>query len=94
LQVLELARSNTEAQIGQSLRIHPFVISKLKTQATSFGQERLLDALTAAFEADWAIKTSTLTPLLAWELFVWRISRGQKRQPVRLADLEFPRVRE
>ncbi len=95
LQFLEYSGKSNE-QIGQMQRppLHPYVVEKLRTQAAGFGEDRLLNALNAAFETDWAIKTSTLPPQMAWELFVWRISRGMKRGSASFFSLESPRVRE
>lgn len=91
LQILELAGKSNE-QIGQELHIHPFLISKLRTQAADFGYEALVAAVETAFEIDWILKTSTLPPQTAWELFVWKISRGEKFIHTRLLDLEAVQV--
>jgi DNA polymerase-3 subunit delta len=93
LQLVGLADKRDD-QIAQIMHLHPFLISKLRSQATGFGYDGLVHAVQAAFETDWLIKTSTLPAHTAWELFVWRISQGKKRLAAPLYDLEFPRVRE
>lgn len=95
LQVLAWS-DKTNEQIGQMLKPprHPFLVGKLRAQANGFGESGLLEGITAAFESDWAIKTSTLSPQMAWELLVWRISQDRNRQFAKLLDLESLRVRE
>ena len=93
LQILEHAGKSND-QVGQILHIHPFLVGKLRTQATGLGYEGLTGTVAAAFETDWAIKTSTLTPQMAWELFVWRVAHGRKHLSKPIFDLESPRVRE
>ena len=93
MQMLEHAGKSNE-QVGQLLHIHPFVVGKLRSQAAGFGYEGLTGAVSAAFETDWAIKTSMLAPELAWELFVWRVSHGRKHLAKPILDLESPRFRE
>jgi DNA polymerase III delta subunit len=91
LQILEHAGKSND-QVGQLLRIHPFLVGKLRPQATGIGFERLMGAVSAAFEADWAIKSSTLNPQMAWELFVWRVASGKKNLTQPVMNLESPRV--
>jgi DNA polymerase-3 subunit delta len=95
LQLLEMSEKTNE-QIGQILRppLHPFLVGKLRAQAAGFGEAGLLNAVAAVFETDWAIKTSTLSPQLAWELFVWRIARGAKRSSASILNLDSHWVRE
>jgi DNA polymerase-3 subunit delta len=93
LQLLEHA-GKTNEQVGQILHIHPFLVGKLRTQAAGFGHDGLTGTVAAAFETDWAIKTSTLTPQLAWELFVWRVAHARTNVSNPLSDLESPRVRD
>lgn len=91
LQILDHAGKSND-QVGQLLHVHPFVVGKLRTQAAGLGYDRLTGAVSAAFETDWAIKTSTLSPQMAWELFVWRVARGKKPLAQPVMDLESPRV--
>lgn len=93
LQILEHFNQSND-QVGQLLHIHPFVVGKLKTQAKGLGYEGLTGTVSAAFETDWAIKTSILTPQMAWELFVWRVAHGRKHLTSPVFDLESPRTRE
>ncbi len=91
LQLLEHA-GKTNDQVALILHIHPFLVGKLRPQATGLGFERLTGAVSAAFETDWAIKTSTLSPQMAWELFIWRIASGKRAQTQPVMNLESPRV--
>lgn len=93
LQLLDHAGKSND-QVGQIFHIHPFLVGKLRTQAAGLGYDGLTGTVSAAFETDWAIKTSTLTPQLAWELFVWRVAHGRKQLSTPIFDLESPRTRE
>ncbi len=91
LQMLEYDGKSNE-QVGQVLHLHPFVVGKLRAQASGFGYDRLLEIITAAFETERALKTSTLTPKMAWELFVWRLSTRKKREAHSILSLESVRT--
>jgi DNA polymerase-3 subunit delta len=93
LQLLDHAGKSNE-QVGQIMHIHPFLVGKLRTQATGLGYDGLTGAVAAVFETDWAIKTSMLKPQMAWELFVWRVAHGRKHLSKPLFDLESPRTRD
>lgn len=85
-------QGKSDQQAAQALSIHPFLVSKLRVQASGIGYEGLIGIVAAAFETDWAVKTSVLTPQMAWELFVWRVARGKRPLSTPLIDLESPRV--
>jgi len=92
LKLLELS-GESDQKAGQVLGIHPFLVRRLRPQAQNFGVGGLVATAQAVFETDWAIKTSTLSTRLAWELLVWRLADKNRRGAVWF-DLENPNTRE
>jgi DNA polymerase-3 subunit delta len=88
------AAGDSDEELGRALHMHPFIVKKTRPVAMAYGYEGLTGAIDAVFETDWAVKTSTLPPAFAWELFVWRLAGGSKRLNKPLFDLETPRLRE
>lgn len=60
-------------KIAASLKIHPFVLKKLYTQAQKFSMVELKNIYLSLFEADLNIKTGKVEPGLALDLFVSKI---------------------
>ena len=83
-----------DAEIGRAMGLHPFIIRKLRPQASGLGTTGLVQTIGAIFETDWAIKTSTMPTRLAMEVLVWRISTRQRRIEPAWIDLEVPIARE
>ena len=88
------ASGESDEELGRALHMHPFIVKKTRPVALAYGYDGLTGAINAVFETDWAVKTSTLPPEFAWELFVWRLAGGSKRLIRPLFDLETPRLRE
>ncbi|MBI3872738.1 MAG: DNA polymerase III subunit delta [candidate division Zixibacteria bacterium] len=87
-------KDKPDTEIGRELGMHPWLVGKLRPQAMALGVNGLTQAIAAIFEADWAIKTSTMTDRLAAELLVWRLASRRRRIAPNWFDLGFPTTRE
>jgi DNA polymerase-3 subunit delta len=65
------------AEIMQKTGVKPKMAEVARRQAAYFKAQGIVAAIYACFETDWAIKTSRVTPLMGWELLVYRLCNRQ-----------------
>lgn len=79
IQVKDLAeRGVPPAKIGAQLELHSFVAEKGLRQAQSFSMKQLETIYRKLLETDLAIKTGQMDPVLALDMLVAGLSRGEK----------------
>ncbi len=79
IQVKDLAeRGVPPAKIGAQLGLHPFVAEKGLRQAHSFSMKQLETIYRKLLETDLTIKTGQMEPVLALDMLVAGLSRGEK----------------
>ncbi|HUT61908.1 MAG TPA: DNA polymerase III subunit delta [Phycisphaerae bacterium] len=73
--ILDHPPGMSDAELARAVGLNPFIVKRLRADASAFGHLGLEDALVAAFETDCAIKTSAMPPRLAFDLLVYRTCR-------------------
>ena len=71
------AQGMSQPDIATRLKLHPFVVEKGLAQAKSFTIPQLEAAHQHLVDADWSIKTGDIDPVLALDLLVADLTRGQ-----------------
>ncbi len=71
LQVKELmGKGQDKSTIASKLKLQPFVVGKIMTQAKQFGREQILACVQSCVETEEAVKSGRLTDRLAVEVLV------------------------
>jgi len=65
--------SASPSEVLQKTGLKPKMAEAARHQAAYFKVPGLVAAIYACFETDWAIKTSRVSPLMGWELLVYRL---------------------
>jgi len=80
--------SASPSEILQKTGVKPKMAETARRQASYFRAQGIVAAIYACFETDWAIKTSRVTPVLGWELLVYRLCNRQALLDKPLFSLE------